>query len=50
MEDKVMKKVMTSESHPLKVDFVIDLPTRGKLGASASLGPLSLSPRFVFVL
>jgi hypothetical protein len=37
-----MKKVMTSESHPLKVDFVIDLPTRGKLGASASLGPLSL--------
>jgi hypothetical protein len=35
------KKILTSESHPLRVDFVPDLPTKGKLGASP---PALLSP------
>jgi hypothetical protein len=38
------KKILTSDSHPLKVDFVADLPTQGKLGTrEASSPPLSPS-------
>ncbi|ELR21185.1 DnaJ domain containing protein [Acanthamoeba castellanii str. Neff] len=32
------KKILTSDSHPLKVDFVADLPTQGKLGMTFAPG------------
>jgi hypothetical protein len=32
MSTTATKKILTSDSHPLKVDFVADLPTQGKLG------------------
>ncbi|ELR21186.1 dual specificity protein phosphatase [Acanthamoeba castellanii str. Neff] len=32
------KKILTSDSHPLKVDYVADLPTQGKLGMTFAPG------------